>query len=145
MAWHGGPTIGALVTIAALAADPVIAGRLPGLAAAADGLATPQIRRVATVGGNLLQRNRCWYFRHPATSCLKKGGDRLPGPVRATTVTACCSTSGRCVAPHPSRWRGAAGVRGQVATDRRADRPVGEVFGDGSGRAHDHRLGPTSC
>jgi hypothetical protein len=54
----GGLRLGALTTIAALAADPVLRAGYPGLAAAASGLATPQIRRVATLGGNLVQRNR---------------------------------------------------------------------------------------
>ena len=45
------------------------------------GLATPQIRRVATLGGNLAQRSRCWYFRNPRIDCLKKGG-ALPGARR---------------------------------------------------------------
>lgn len=43
---------------------------------AADHVATPQIRNVVTIGGNLLQRPKCWYFRHEAFQCLKKGGDR---------------------------------------------------------------------
>ena len=43
---------------------------------AASHVATPQIRNVATIGGNLLQRPKCWYLRHEAFQCLKKGGDR---------------------------------------------------------------------
>ena len=66
----GGLRMGALTTVAALAADPAIARDYPGLAAAAGGLATPQIRRVATLGGNIAQRNRCWYFRNPDIACL---------------------------------------------------------------------------
>ena len=55
--------IGAMVTLARLASDPVIRERYPALAAAAGESASPQIRAVATLGGNLLQRPRCWYFR----------------------------------------------------------------------------------
>ncbi|HUK65839.1 MAG TPA: FAD binding domain-containing protein [Anaeromyxobacteraceae bacterium] len=67
--------IGALVTLAHLAADPVVRSRLPALAEAALRAATPNVRNVATVGGNLLQRPRCWYFRREAFPCLRKGGD----------------------------------------------------------------------
>ena len=48
--------------------------RYPALADALRGSASPQIRNVATLGGNLLQRPRCWYFRSPAYRCLRKGG-----------------------------------------------------------------------
>ena len=49
--------------------------RYPALADAAAGSASPQIRNVATLGGNLLQRPRCWYFRAAAYHCVRKGGD----------------------------------------------------------------------
>lgn len=65
--------IGALTTLAQLAATA-----LPGaeaLTQAASEAATPSIRNTATVGGNLLQRPRCWYFRNRELMCLKKGGD----------------------------------------------------------------------
>lgn len=65
--------IGALTTLAALAE-----AELPGadaLMQAAGQAATPGIRNTATVGGNLLQRPRCWYFRNHELVCLKKGGD----------------------------------------------------------------------
>lgn len=68
-------TIGALVTIAELERDPEIAKVFPGLHNAAMEIASPQIRNVATVGGNLAQHSRCWYFRQCDVHCLKKGGD----------------------------------------------------------------------
>jgi xanthine dehydrogenase YagS FAD-binding subunit len=136
----GGATIGALVTIADLAADTRIGAAYPGLAAAADGLATPQIRRVATVGGNLLQRNRCWYFRHPATSCLKKGGTNCParsGNHRYGVLF----DLGPCVAPHPSTLGAALlAYEATVETDRRTALPIAELFGDGTVGTHDHQL-----
>jgi len=46
----------------------------PALADAADGAATPQIRNMATLGGNLCQRPRCWYYRLAEFDCRKKGG-----------------------------------------------------------------------
>jgi xanthine dehydrogenase YagS FAD-binding subunit len=67
--------IGALVTVGEIERDPEIAKVFPGLRDAASEIASPQIRNVATVGGNLSQHSRCWYFRHRDTVCLKKGGD----------------------------------------------------------------------
>lgn len=70
----GGLHIGATVTLGALAAHPVVRQRYPALTEALSGAASPQIRNVATLGGNLLQRPRCWYFRAAALRCLRKGG-----------------------------------------------------------------------
>lgn len=61
-------------TLAALAATPLVQDKAPALAQAAESAATPQVRAVATAAGNLLQRPRCWYFRHDEFNCLKKGG-----------------------------------------------------------------------
>jgi xanthine dehydrogenase YagS FAD-binding subunit len=68
--------IGPLVTLATIAEHPAIRERYTALADAALHAATPQIRNMATVGGNLLQRPRCWYFRSEQFHCLRKGGDR---------------------------------------------------------------------
>lgn len=70
-----GARIGALTTLAELAEDATIGARFAALAHAAGEAATPQVRAVATVGGNLLQRPRCWYYRQAAYDCLKKGGE----------------------------------------------------------------------
>jgi xanthine dehydrogenase YagS FAD-binding subunit len=65
--------IGALVTLAQLAEHPEV----PGVLAIASGLAgTPQIRNVATVGGNLAQRVRCWWFRSATFPCARKEGNQ---------------------------------------------------------------------
>lgn len=69
-----GLTIGALVTLSQLEEDPLVRASFPGLAEAAHSIATPQIRNLGTVGGNLCQRPRCWYFRLEEVICLKKGG-----------------------------------------------------------------------
>lgn len=69
----GGLEIGALVTLAQIEAAEVAAGHR-ALQQAAGSAATPGIRNVATVGGNLLQRPRCWYYRAADLVCLKKGG-----------------------------------------------------------------------
>jgi xanthine dehydrogenase YagS FAD-binding subunit len=69
-----GLTIGALVTLTQLEEHPAVRASFPGLAEAAHSIATPQIRNLGTVGGNLCQRPRCWYFRLEEVICLKKGG-----------------------------------------------------------------------
>ncbi|MCS7186235.1 MAG: xanthine dehydrogenase family protein subunit M [Armatimonadetes bacterium] len=69
-----GLKLGALTTLAEIAAYPVIRQRYTALAEAARSVATPQIRNIATIGGNLCQRPRCWYYRDENTRCLKKGG-----------------------------------------------------------------------
>ena len=71
-----GLTIGALVTLAQLEEHPIVKSSFPALAEAAHSVATPQIRNLGTVGGNLCQRPRCWYFRLEEVVCLKKGGSQ---------------------------------------------------------------------
>ena len=70
-----GLKIGALATVADIAKHPTIQHHYTVLAQAAASVATPQIRNVGTLGGNLCQRPRCWYYRDETVSCLKKGGD----------------------------------------------------------------------
>jgi xanthine dehydrogenase YagS FAD-binding subunit len=70
----GGLRIGALVTLNELEQSPLVRRSFPGLAEAAHSIGTPQIRNLGTVGGNLCQRPRCWYFRLEEVVCLKKGG-----------------------------------------------------------------------
>ena len=70
-----GLSLGALVTLARIDRDPRIRGHYVALADAAGHAATPQVRNVATIGGNLLQRPRCWYFRHDHFHHV--GGDAL--------------------------------------------------------------------
>jgi xanthine dehydrogenase YagS FAD-binding subunit len=70
----GNLRVGSMVTLANVADHPLVRRRYPALAAAASASASPQIRNVATLGGNLLQRPRCWYFRAAEYHCLRKGG-----------------------------------------------------------------------
>ena len=74
--YEQGLLIGAMTTIAEIAEDEHIRSRYAVLAEACDTVATPQIRNVGTLGGNLCQRPRCWYYRSPIFDCLKKGGDK---------------------------------------------------------------------
>lgn len=69
-----GLQFGPLVTIADLENNPLVREKYPALHGAAIHAATPQIRNMATMGGNLMQRPRCWYFRSADHHCRKKGG-----------------------------------------------------------------------
>ena len=141
--WHegGAARIGAMVPIATLASDTRLAAAYPGLAQAATALATPQIRATGTLGGNLLQRNRCWYYRHPAISCLKKGGEDCPAR-SGNHLLGVCFDLGPCVAPHPSTLGMALLAYGaEVGDASGANRAVAELYGDGTDGRHDHQLG----
>lgn len=70
----GGLTIGALATIATLEEHADVRERFAVLHEAAHSIASPQIRSFGTVGGNLCQRPRCWYYRNEHAKCIKKGG-----------------------------------------------------------------------
>lgn len=69
-----GLRLGASLTLGSLVDDEGLAMEFPILGQAARSIATPQIRNVATLGGNLCQRPRCWYYRHAGFPCYKKGG-----------------------------------------------------------------------
>lgn len=69
-----GLSLGPLVTLTQIEEHPVIQKKYLALAEAAGRAATPQIRNMATLGGNLAQRPRCWYFRSEDFHCRKKGG-----------------------------------------------------------------------
>jgi xanthine dehydrogenase YagS FAD-binding subunit len=137
-----GVRIGALTRIADVATAPIIAGSYPALASTAGSLATPQIRAAGTVGGNLLQRNRCPYYRHPHFSCFKSGGDSCPARFGDHSHGVVFDL-GPCVSPHPSSI-GAALLTydAEVDVTGRGRIPVAEVFGDGSDGQRDHQLGP---
>jgi xanthine dehydrogenase YagS FAD-binding subunit len=138
----GAARIGAFTTIAVVAADARIAQAYPGLAAAALGLATPQIRHLATLGGNLAQRSRCWYFRNPHIDCLKKSGPDCPAR-SGNHLYHVAFDLGPCVAPHPSTMAAALlAYEATVSTDRRNGLTIGELLGDGSNGAADHALQP---
>src|SRR4030095_9997865 len=71
----GGLKIGAAMRVADLAEHAEVARLYPAIAQAAIEVGTPQIRNQGTVGGNLNQRPRCWYFRNEEFVCFKKGGN----------------------------------------------------------------------
>src|SRR5437764_10166087 len=99
----GGLRIGALVPNSDLAWHPLIEARYPLLASAINAGASPQLRNMATTGGNLLQRTRCLYFYDTATPCNKRepgsGCSAVEGINRMHAILA---ASAQCIAGHPS-------------------------------------------
>jgi NADPH-dependent glutamate synthase beta subunit-like oxidoreductase/CO/xanthine dehydrogenase FAD-binding subunit len=71
-----GVAIGSLTRLHTLEKDPIIQAEYPLLAEAARAVASPQLRNMGTVGGNLCQEPRCWYYRYPGDffDCMRKGG-----------------------------------------------------------------------
>jgi xanthine dehydrogenase YagS FAD-binding subunit len=97
----GALRIGALVKLADVAADERVRKTHAALAIAAGEAASPQVRNVATLGGNVLQRPRCWYYRLEEYKCLKKGGEvcyAVGGENRYHVIFG----GGPSYAPHPS-------------------------------------------
>ena len=96
-----GIKIGALVTIDEIAANKIVKQDYPVLAQAADSVASPQIRNIGTIGGNLCQRPRCWYFRDSEVNCLKKGGQACYAVAGNNEYHAILG-GGPCYIVHPS-------------------------------------------
>lgn len=99
----GGLRIGATVTNADLAAHPEVRRRYPALAQAVLAGASGQLRNMATVGGNLLQRTRCGYFTDVTQPCNKRiPGSGCPAVEGEHHNHAILGASEHCVAVHPS-------------------------------------------
>lgn len=94
--------VGAGVKLADIAASPMVRQRYPGLAKAASSVGGPQIRNMATLGGNLCQRNRCWYFRDEHVNCLLKGGDKCFALDGENRYHAVFTKGHKCVIVSPS-------------------------------------------
>ena len=98
--------IGALALLADIAANPVIKSKYAALAQAAGRTASPHLRNMGTIGGNICQDIRCWYYRNQNNrfSCLRKKGGRcyaIKGDNRYHSIFG-GSVSGGCFAVHPS-------------------------------------------
>lgn len=131
----GGLRIGALARMADVARHPLVVERYPVVAEALLAGASPQLRNMATIGGNLLQRTRCSYFRDVTfTACNKRspgsGCTALEGHSREHAVL---GTSSRCIAAHPGDLPVAlvlldAVVRTALAGDEGRAIPIGEFY-----------------
>lgn len=122
----GGLRLGALVTNTDVAYHEEVERRYPLLSRAILSGASPQLRNMATVGGNLMQRTRCYYFYDTATPCNKRepgtGCPAIPGFNR---IHAILGTSEHCIATHPS----------DMCVALSALEAVVHVTGPGGGRA----------
>jgi xanthine dehydrogenase YagS FAD-binding subunit len=99
----GGLRIGALVPNSDLAYHPLIERRYPLLASAILAGASAQLRNMASTGGNLLQRTRCYYFYDTATPCNKRApGSGCAARHGLNRMHAILGTSEACIATHPS-------------------------------------------
>jgi xanthine dehydrogenase YagS FAD-binding subunit len=97
----GGLKIGAAMKIVDLAEHPQVSKLYPAMVLAAGEVGTPQIRNQGTVGGNLNQRPRCWYFRNEEFVCFKKGGNQCFSPAGENQFHAIFG-SGPSFIVHPS-------------------------------------------
>jgi xanthine dehydrogenase YagS FAD-binding subunit len=98
---QAGLRIGALVTLAQIEQHPAIRERFSLLAQAASSAATPQLRNMGTVGGNLCQKPRCWYYRNKLFHCWLKGGEKCFAEDGENKYHAILGAD-RCHAVHPS-------------------------------------------
>jgi xanthine dehydrogenase YagS FAD-binding subunit len=141
--------IGSLVRMSELAADPGVWQQFPVITQALELSASAQLRNMASIGGNLMQRPRCLYFRDVSATCNRRSrgsGCAALGGVNRTH--AILGTSDQCVATHPSDLAVALVALDAVviARDASGDRriPIGQFFrlpGQTPDREHDLRPG----
>jgi xanthine dehydrogenase YagS FAD-binding subunit len=130
-------SIGANVIIARLENHSELKKVFPGLQQAAAEVASQQIRNVATVGGNLAQHSRCWYYRQRDVVCLKKGGDTCfarHGDNRYHSVF----TGNTCISPVVSNLAVALAALDGVVVVQRGDKPVHLSIADLYAKAWDN-------
>jgi xanthine dehydrogenase YagS FAD-binding subunit len=97
----GGLRIGAVALLVDVAENATVRRLYPALASMAEQTGPPQVRHQGTIGGNLMQRPRCWYFRNEEFFCLKKGGSRCHA-VEGENAYHAIFGDGPCHIVHPS-------------------------------------------
>ena len=131
----GGVEIGAMTSLTEVAEDGGVGSRYPLLARAAGLVATPQIRNQGTLGGNIVQDTRCWYYRS-GWPCYRAGGNICYAATpRSMNREHCIMGASRCVAVNPSDTAPAL-----VALD--AEMTVASVSGERTYPARDFFIGP---
>jgi xanthine dehydrogenase YagS FAD-binding subunit len=122
-----GVRIGAATRVADVARDPDVAARFAVLAQAAGAVASPQLREMGTVAGNLCQAVRCWYYRHPDLTCWLRGGDTCYAQVGDHRKHGL--EPGDCISVAPSDLAAALLALGAVVTtNRREAFPLADLY-----------------
>lgn len=125
--------IGALVTLTEIAECESVKKTWAGLAEAARRTASPILRNMGTIAGNICQENRCWYYRYPdkiggRIDCVRKGGKRclaVPGDHRFHSIFGAVS---KCIAVNPSDTAPALVALNAVVTTTKRQIPIDEFF-----------------
>lgn len=133
-------TIGANVRVAALEEHDGLKKTFPALAQAASEVGSQQIRNLATVGGNLAQHSRCWYYRHRDIRCLKKGGEMCYARNGENKYHSLLSGN-TCISPAVSNLAVALAALEATVTIQRGDKPVPMTIAELYAKAWDN---PTS-
>lgn len=129
----GGVRVGALATLTEVFESPLIVEAYPALAQAARKTASPLLRNMGTLGGNICQENRCWYYRYPdklggRVPCVRKGGTKcyaIPGDSRYHSIFGAVK---KCVAVNPSDTAAALMALEAVIVTTTRTIPVTEFF-----------------
>ena len=114
--------IGATTRLADIAANQTVKRRYTALAQASSRVATPHVREMGTIGGNIAQLHRCWYFRKPENrfNCIRKGGNQCFAMTGDNRYHSIFGAVNRCIAVHPSDIAPALiALNARVVTDRR--------------------------
>jgi len=114
--------IGAVTRLADIAADATVQKKYTALAQAASRVATPHVRDMGTIGGNIAQLHRCWYFRKPENRfpCIRKGGNTCFAMTGDNRYHSIFGAVNRCLAVHPSDTAPALiALNAKVVTDKR--------------------------
>ncbi len=114
--------IGAATRLADIAANPAVKQKYTALAQAASRVATPHVRDMGTIGGNIAQLHRCWYFRKPENrfNCIRKGGNQCFAMTGDNRYHSIFGDVNKCIAVHPSDIAPALiALNAKVVTDRR--------------------------
>ncbi len=114
--------IGATTRLADIAADPTVQKKYTALAQAASRVASPHIRDMGTIAGNIAQLHRCWYFRKPENrfDCKRKGGSTCFAMSGDNRYHSIFGAEGGCLAVHPSDTAPALiALNAKIVTDSR--------------------------
>lgn len=134
-----GVRVGSMVRVASVARELAI--DYPALALTAASLANPHVRAVSTIGGNLLQQTRCWYYRTGEVDCFKTGAEGCPARAGIHHFGNIFDTSS-CVAPHPSSLAVAlVAYEATVDVHPHGHRPIADLY-DPVNPYREHTLGP---